>query len=484
MTTMTTVLANVARRVRTSGGNPALTVSKWPLWPFSPITTAASAVTDASALGLPAFYRGVSLLARTLGGLPVQVFHEEIDGNGIDGITAKIKTDDTRYLWMRPNPEQTKQSFWERIFADEVRGNAFIYVDKADDGTPINLWHIARRRVRVGRTESGRKVYEVDDELPMIDYREGGEIVHIPNWGEDIVGYDPVSIAAESIALGISAQEYAARSVSEGSIPPGIVSTEGRLSIPEAEELSRLWSAQRAGVSNQHKVKFMGNGAKFQQTRVDPDKMQLESLRKFQMRDIATLLGLPPFLLGDMDHASQGGGNGLEEQNRNLIQFNFQAHISAVEQAVSDALLVRELTNRYMRFNLEGLLRGTTLQRYQAYAMGYGRWLTAKDIRGWEDMPDVDGADLLLAAMNMVSAGQLGQRSGVPVDATVAEQVNSAAILIRSGFKPPAALEAVGLDPIEHFGLLPVTLQSVAVLSEQAPPDGGVVPVDDEPPAA
>lgn len=37
--------------------------------------------------------------------------------------------------------------------------------------------------------------------------------------------------------------------------------------------------------------------------------------------------------------------------------------------------------------------------------------------------------------------------------------VNAAAALIRSGFQPEAALAAVGLDPIEHLGLLPVTVQ-------------------------
>lgn len=36
----------------------------------------------------------------------------------------------------------------------------------------------------------------------------------------------------------------------------------------------------------------------------------------------------------------------------------------------------------------------------------------------------------------------------------------SAASLIRSGFQPQAALKAVGLDPIAHLGLLPVTVKT------------------------
>lgn len=50
----------------------------------------------------------------------------------------------------------------------------------------------------------------------------------------------------------------------------------------------------------------------------------------------------------------------------------------------------------------------------------------------------------------------------------VSRNILSAGTLIRSGFAPQAALEAVGLDPIDHLGLLPVTVQKAL------DPDGGV----------
>jgi hypothetical protein len=41
----------------------------------------------------------------------------------------------------------------------------------------------------------------------------------------------------------------------------------------------------------------------------------------------------------------------------------------------------------------------------------------------------------------------------------VSRRVEAAAALVRGGWAPPDALRAVGLDPIKHLGLLPVTLQ-------------------------
>jgi len=395
-------------RIRRSGTNPATRESPWSWpWNISQRTLSGATVSDESALSLTAFYRGVSLIARTLAGLPLQVFEETIGQDGTEGETRKLKTPDTRFLWLRPNEEMTRQTFWERIFADEVRGNAFIFVEKDEDGGPAALWYIERQRVKVGRTRDRRKVYEVDNELPMIDYKQGGEIVHIPNWGGALVGYDPVKIAAEAIALGLSAQEYAARTFSQGQTPPGVITSEASLTVAQADAIASRWERLHAGIRNMHKIAVLGNGAKFQQTSVNPGDMQLEVLRKFQVTEIARLLGLPPHLLADVER-STSWGTGIEEQNRNLLQFTFAAHINAVEQAVSDDLLVRELTNRYARLNLAALLRASTLQRFQAYALGYGRWLTPNDIRALEEMEPVEGGDQLLAQSQYVPIDEVG----------------------------------------------------------------------------
>jgi phage portal protein BeeE len=169
------VLDTVARRIRRDGANPTTKKDAW--WPSS-LTPWASGnkVNDAAALSQSAFYRGVTLIAQTVAGLPMQVFEEVINPDGTEGPTRKIKSPDTAYLWRRPNIEMTRQSMWERVIADEVRGNGYIWVDKDDNGGVAGIWWLARQRVRPGRTRDGQKVYEVDGELPMIDYKQGGEI--------------------------------------------------------------------------------------------------------------------------------------------------------------------------------------------------------------------------------------------------------------------------------------------------------------------
>lgn len=401
------VMSNVLRRVRRSGPNPVLKEwgAEWPFWNTRSVSGAT--VTDDSALSLTAFYRGVSLIAGTLASMPLQVFQEDIDADGNEGETRKIKTKDTAYLWRRPNPEDTMQEFWERIFGDLVRGNAFIWVEKNSRGGIAAIWYVERTRVRVGRTTNGQKVYEIDDELPMIDYSAGGEIVHIKNWGRGLIGYDPVKIGKEAIALGLSAQEYAARFYTNDGVPPGVLTSEQPLSPEESDRIAERWQKRQAGTRNARKIAVLGHGAKYESIQANLEEAQVLESRRYSVQDCARLTGLPPHLLADVER-STSWGSGIEEQNRNLMVFTLAAHTRRAELGVTDSLLVRELTNRYARFNVAALLRGTTLQQYQAFALGYGRWLTPNDIRAALEMAPIEGGDVLPTASNLIPIEDLG----------------------------------------------------------------------------
>lgn len=387
------VLTSTIRRIRRSGSNPAKTGTHW-RWglPWKGSTE----VSDTSALSLTTFYRGVTLIASTIAGLPIHIFEETDDEHGTD---KRIRPRELEWLWRRPNPEMSRVSFWERIVADEVRGNAFIFVEKNANGRPVHLWHIERTRVRVGRTPDGQKVYEIDNELPMIDYAQGGEIVHIPNWGDGMMGYDIVRLASQAIALGISAEEFAARTIEQGDVPPGIISSEQALTKEQALELMAAWKEQ-GGVKGAGQTTFLGNGAKFQQTAIDHEKMQMMELRRFQASDIATLLGIAPHMLGLVERTTSWG-TGIAEQGRSFVTYTLNGHIARLRTSIDDSLLVRDLSRRYVEFDPGGLLRGDILQQYQAHAIGWGRFLTTNEIRKDQNLPPVEGGDVLMQPVNM-----------------------------------------------------------------------------------
>lgn len=430
---MTTILDGLATRVRLAGDNPALNqrAGSWS-WIGQRASSGAS-VSDDEALALTAVYRCVSLIATRVAGLPIHVFEErgiKPDGDATDAITVKLKSNDTAYLWRRPNLEMSRQTFWETVVGHEILGDAFIWVDKTDTGAPFAIWYIEPERVRVGRLRrdvgqlpAGTKIYEIDGDLPMVDYVQGGEIIHVPNWGRrSLRGINPIKIAAEAIGLGLTAEQYAARFFTQDSTPNGLLSTDQTLNDVSADRLARRWDARNAGLANAHRTAVLYNGLKFQQIQVNPADAQLLEERKFQVTEIARLFGLPPHLVADVEKSTSWGA-GIEEQGRALITYTLEAHINRFEQAITDALLNGELTNRYARFDLGALLRGTLLQRYQAYALGFGRWLTANKILKLEDEAPVDGGDVLLvnAAMTPAELVAAGVNTAAPLGGGTAD---------------------------------------------------------------
>jgi phage portal protein BeeE len=78
-----------------------------------------------------------------------------------------------------------------------------------------------------------------------------------------------------------------------------------------------------------------------------------------------------------------------------------------IEQAMMASLLSEEGRRSYfVEHDLQGLLRGDQTARFQAYQIGrQGGWLSANEVRGWENLPSIDGGDEYLSPLNMTPVG-------------------------------------------------------------------------------
>lgn len=388
------------RAPRRRGSNPVIDNNNYGQtdWFYMRPSLAGIRVDEELALTLTAVYRSVSIIASTIASLPLHIYKSN------QFAEAEIEeVDDTAYLWNRPNPEMTRMTFWETVIAHEVlNGNAYIFVVKNQDGRPLQLWPLAPWRVAVGRYE-GQKIYQVDGAVPMKDFSDGGEIVHILNMSRDgMIGKSPIRLAAEAIELTKAGEEYSARFYGQNSTPTGTLTTDQPLTQVQTQELARLWTEQHAGLNNRN-IAVLSSGAKFQAISINPEDAQLLEGRRFQVAEIARLFGIPPHLLADMERTTSWG-SGLEEQGINFLRFTLMRHIEAFEQAIDDALLRRVETRRKAKFVVDGLLRASYAVRMQGHATAFGRFMTANEIRKQEGLPPIEGGDTLLAMTNLAPA--------------------------------------------------------------------------------
>ena len=83
------------------------------------------------------------------------------------------------------------------------------------------------------------------------------------------------------------------------------------------------------------------------------------------------------------------------------------------EQSLQKALLTdKERKDYFIRFNVDGLLRGDYKSRMEGYAIGrQNGWLSANDIRSLEDMNPIEaeeGGDLYLINGNITKLRDAG----------------------------------------------------------------------------
>ena len=132
---------------------------------------------------------------------------------------------------------------------------------------------------------------------------------------------------------------------------------------------------------------------------------QFLETRKFQVSEICRIYRVPPHMVGDLEHATFSN---IEHQSISFAVHTIRPWVVRIEQAMNRALFAeKEKGVFYVRFNMDGLMRGAYKERMEGYAIGrQNGWLSMNDIRGLENMNPVseeDGGNALLVNWNMVS---------------------------------------------------------------------------------
>ena len=115
-------------------------------------------------------------------------------------------------------------------------------------------------------------------------------------------------------------------------------------------------------------------------------------------------------MVGDLEKSSFSN---IEQQSLEFVKYTLDPWVIRWEQSIQRSLLSRdEKAVYFVKFNLEGLLRGDYQSRMNGYAIGrQNGWMSANDIRELENLdriPAEDGGDLYLINGNMLPLKNAG----------------------------------------------------------------------------
>jgi len=362
--------------------NPRLPLSSKTLlaWLAGDATNAGVDVTPEKAMRVSAVYRSVALIAGAVAGLPLLVYK----ANTRDRQDVPV----LRY----PNPDQTAFEFWEYALTSMLLfGNSYSWRARTQ-GNSEQLWPIHPGRVtprweksRGARREfESRKVFDITAGDTKRTYTSD-QILHIPALSYDgLCGMSPIGAARQAVGLALAAEEYGGRFFSGGSLMSGILQTDQRLDEETATRLKQRWQEKLGGLSKAHEVAVIDAGAKFQPLSMPHDDAQFLETRRFQVSEVARLYGVPPHMLMDVEK-STSWGTGIEQQSIGFVQYTLDPWLKRIERRVTKELLNPE--TQYAEFLVEGLLRGDTKTRYEAYQIAItNRWMSPGEVRDRENL--------------------------------------------------------------------------------------------------
>lgn len=387
------------------GAKRDLTEKDWmrgtPLW--SRETNSGRIVTPATALELVTVFACVRVLAETLATLPLVVYRYGVPRGRIRDTAHPLY----RPLHSRPNPELTSVELRECMMGHlALRGNAFAQIVPLGSGS-VELWPLRPDRMRVVRLENRQIGYLYT--LPSGEERAlpRREVLHVRGISPDgLVGYSPITLAREAVGLGLALEEHGARIFGNGAEPGGVLQTDQSLTDEAYERLKASWEAAHKGLENSHRVAILEEGIKWQQVGLSGRDAQWLEQRKYQRSEIAALYRVPPHMIQDLERTTFSN---IEHQSIDFVVHTVRPWAVRWEQAIERDILTEP--THFVRFTVDGLLRGDIQSRYAAYSVGrQNGWLSANDVRDLEDLNPLPAAvgDIYWAPLNMVPADQLG----------------------------------------------------------------------------
>ena len=376
-------------------------------------TSSGKAVTERSAMQMTAVYSCVRILAEAIAGLPLHLYRYTPDGG------KEKATDHPLYLLLHdePNPEMSSFVFRETLMTHLLLwGNAYAQVIRNGKNEIVALYPLMPNKMTVDRDKNGRLFYQYNhsaEEAPTAKNStvilQPSDVLHIPGLGFDgLVGYSPIAMAKNAIGLAIATEEYGSKFFANGAAPGGVLEHPGTIKDPS--RIRDSWQQTFGGSQNSGKIAVLEEGMKYTPISISPEAAQFLETRKFQINEIARIFRVPPHMVGDLEKSSFSN---IEQQSLEFVKYTLDPWVVRWEQSIQRTLFSDEEKKAYfVKFNVEGLLRGDYASRMSGYATArQNGWMSANDIRELENMdriPAQEGGDLYLINGNMLPMSDAG----------------------------------------------------------------------------
>ncbi len=385
------------------------------LWTYlsrGAVSSSGAVVNESTAFAVPVVLTCVSLISRTIMTLPIDVYERLPEGR-------KRKADEhpLARLFDNPNSWQDWPMFCQMMQAHLLlRGNAYAWVNwvgvpgsayfQAQEIIPIHPDQIRCEPVETAASGPG---YELKYTLTKRNGQQvplpPDEVMHLRGLSTNgYMGRSPIDDLKEAIGSSIAAQEYGGTFWKNDATPNLLLKHPKPLSDKAKKSLEGAWE-QIYGGKDRRRVAVLEEGMEVQQLSVTPEDAQFLETNKFSRSQLAGAFHVPPHMIGDTEK-STSWGTGIEQQQIGYLTFTIQPWLTIWEHGIRRALIANE-RRFYVKFKVEGLLRGDSTGRSNFYQKMFGVGaFSPNTILALEDMDPIgEEGDVRYVPSNYVPLG-------------------------------------------------------------------------------
>jgi HK97 family phage portal protein len=363
------------------------------------------AITVESALQQSTVFACVKIVAETIAALPIKAQTQQRDESGAT-YWVDSKHDALGVLY-EPNPWQTPHdlvSMW--VAWAELRGNGYSFKSADSKGRVRYLHPLKSTEVTVEQRPDWSLRYNVGSASVPGEY-DPDRVFHYRNFGSDgYMGLSTVRLHANDIALSQRGKEHGARVLANGATAGRWIQADGVKNADAAADMQKQFDSKYAGAQNSGKTPVMWGAAKLEEIGMSAQDAQLLEMLQFQKSEIASIHGVPGFLLNATEKSTTWG-SGLEEITKSFLRFSLRPRLSRLTGTFHrELLLSSEKQNTRFLFETDAFTMGSFKEIVDAVKQAVDSGLlNPNEGRDYLNKNPRDGGDIYRQTPNSVPEG-------------------------------------------------------------------------------
>jgi len=383
------------KRSQTSGlANPA----QWFMDMFARRTNSGQNVNELTALQLAAVSACVRIISTTIAKVPKYLLEEKENGDLI-----KAKNQKLYYYQISEQPSDlyNKFNFDRQMLTYRLLwGNAYAYPHRNKYGEVYKRTILYPWAVQPTFIDGELYYYNSDTrymDIPRV--LRPYEIYHLKGISTDgYVGKSPIRLHAESLGVTLAAESYGGAFFGNSAIPSGLITVPGNLSPAQNKQMRDSWMDEY-GNDNKGSVAVLGSGATFQAMSIPPEEAQFLETRKYGVREIAAIYGVPLHMLGDLERATFSN---IEHQSIEFVKGTLTDYTAEIEWEDESKILTEAMRGDFeVRYDFSDLLKGDSVAQMTYCKDGIQNGIfSINDARKFLGHNNVEGGDQRFIGVN------------------------------------------------------------------------------------